>query len=325
MQTTEHLLQSILDELRRSHSSLGFCHPPKTRYIYANRQYQDCLWYFWDGNKNQHIPIEHNALSCSISSLEIEQKEFRGKPDPKVNLHVKADRRYAIQAGFDTQFARGLLYGLYSMPDLSGVVIIAAEAGDTEQVLFCRIYDQQGQSVFAQPPDLVDWDDVARSIQSRLNAPPAQSTAPPTPAPTEDLPEVDALTGQTRLIPDERSGIADSLGKMIKQMGAVETNIVLDQLNKWRADLGENAYAILHQRWKSRAKELNPEPIDRTNVIALIGAEMELLNLSKQNGSYLLQERYSKRTRSELTDAQLVDFLSFLKRERAKQLEGADS
>ncbi len=104
---TNQLLQAILEELRAAKQPLGFGHPPKARTIYANRQYLSCLWYFSNGAKNEPEPIECHALTGMIERLEIEQKEYKGKLDPKVNLHVRAERRYVIQAGLETQFARG--------------------------------------------------------------------------------------------------------------------------------------------------------------------------------------------------------------------------
>ena len=93
---TNQILQAILDELRASKQILGFGHPPKHRYIYANRQYPNCLWYFWNGAKNEHEPIEYHALKGIVERLEIEEKEFRGKPDLKVNLHIRADVRQKL-------------------------------------------------------------------------------------------------------------------------------------------------------------------------------------------------------------------------------------
>jgi hypothetical protein len=168
---TEELLQAILDELRSSRQPLGFGHPPKPRYIYANRQYSDCLWYFWNGAKNEHEPIAHTALTGTIEKLEIEEKEFRGKPDPKVNLHIRADRAYIIQAGFDTLFARGLLYTLSKLPTeaFRQPITIAVEPGETEQVLFCRIYNPTtGNSVYAPYPDEVDWPTVAQRAIDKI-------------------------------------------------------------------------------------------------------------------------------------------------------------
>lgn len=113
---TNQLLQAILDQLHAANQKLGFGHPPKPRYIYANRQYSDCLWYFWNGARNEHEPITYHALTGLIERLEIEEKQFRGRPDHKVNLHVLADRAYVLQAGYETQFARGLLYMLSKLP-----------------------------------------------------------------------------------------------------------------------------------------------------------------------------------------------------------------
>jgi hypothetical protein len=168
---TEELLQAILEELRadrRAPVTLGFGHPPKPRYIYANRQYSECLWYFWNGADNKHEPIAHHALTGTIEKLEIETKEFRGKADPKVNLTIRADRTYIIQAGFDTLFAKGLLFTLAKLPSevFRQPITIAVEPGETEQVLFCRIYNPStGNSVYAPYPDDVDWQAVtARAI-----------------------------------------------------------------------------------------------------------------------------------------------------------------
>ena len=168
------LLQAILEELKgqgRSEAAtpLGFGNPPRARYIYANRQYPDCLWYFWNGGKSIYEPIEHHALTGFIEKLEIEEKEFRGKADPKVNLHIRADRPYVIQSGIDTLFARGLLYTLAKLPveAFKKPITIAVEAGDTEQVLFCKIYNPiTGTAVYAPYPDDVDWTSVtARAIE----------------------------------------------------------------------------------------------------------------------------------------------------------------
>jgi hypothetical protein len=169
---TEELLQAILDELRASRTPLGFGHPPKARYIYANRQYSDCLWYFWNGGKNEHEPIAHHALTGVIEKLEIEEKEYRGKPDLKVNLHIRADRAYVIQAGFETLFAKGLLYTLSKLPQeaFTKPITIAVEPGETDQVLFCRIYNPTtGNSVYAPYPDDVDWQGVSDRAIAKIN------------------------------------------------------------------------------------------------------------------------------------------------------------
>lgn len=178
---TNELLQAILDELRSSKQDLGFGHPPRPRYIYANRQYSDCLWYFWNGAKSEHEPIEHHALTGVIEKLEIEEREFRGKPDYKVNLYMRADRAYIIQSGFETLFSRGLVYTLSKLPveAFRQPITVSVEPGDTEQVLFCRIYNPAtGQAVFAPYSEVVDWNAVAQRAIAKISEAHNRSAAP---------------------------------------------------------------------------------------------------------------------------------------------------
>jgi len=165
-------LQAILQELQASKQQLGFGHSPKPRYIYANRQYPDCLWYFWDGAKKEHEPILFQALTGIVEKLEIEQKEYKGKPEFKVNLHIKADRNYVIQSGLETLFAKGLVYTLSKLPvtSFNKPITIAVEPGDTEQVLFCRVYNPvTGLAVYAPYTEPVDWQNVIARATSKIN------------------------------------------------------------------------------------------------------------------------------------------------------------
>ena len=161
-------LQAILEELRALNQQLGFGHPPKVRYIYANRQHPGCLWYFWDGAKKEHEPILFHALSGMIEKLDTEEKEYKGKRDLKINLHIRADRNYVIQSGAETMFAKGLLYTLSKLPvaAFTQPVTITVEAGEDEQVVFCRIYNPATkQAVFAPYTEPVNWQEViARAI-----------------------------------------------------------------------------------------------------------------------------------------------------------------
>jgi hypothetical protein len=250
----ETLLTEILQELRKlTAPPLGFNHPPKPRYVYANRQYSDCLWYFWNGGKNEHEPIAIHALTGAIEKLEIESKEFRGKPDVKLNLHIWGDRPYVVQSGFDTLFAKGLLWSLDQLSNLAAqsVVTIAVEPGETEQVLFCRVYGPDGQAIYAPYPDTTDWVAIAASVQSKLGGHP-EKTEPKKVAPTPPTPPTPAfkanpLSGQGELIADESGGIADRLNRLIKQMGAQEVDAIGNTLAEWRERLGEAAYGLLYQ------------------------------------------------------------------------------
>jgi hypothetical protein len=261
MATPEELLQAILDELRSSKQPLGFGHPPKPRYIYANRQYSDSLWYFWNGAKNEHEPIEFHALTGIIEKIEIEEREFRGKPDHKINLFVRADRAYVIQSGCDTQFAKGLIYTLSKLPveAFRQPITISVEAGDTEQVLFCKIYNPAtGQAVFAPYDERVNWNAVTQKAISKI----AAAHGKP-----ESSPEVTArpISQPTPLAPPLPTG-----------------------------------------DWEEK-------PIDLSDVIAQIDTEIDRIGWTKKQGSNHLQQVYGKKTRAELIDYELLEFLGYLR------------
>ncbi|OUC16543.1 MAG: hypothetical protein B0A82_01360 [Alkalinema sp. CACIAM 70d] len=54
-------------------------------------------------------------------------------------------------------------------------------------------------------------------------------------------------------------------------------------------------------------------PMDLSDAIAQIGAEIDRIGWTKKQGSAYLQETYGKRTRAELTEAELFAFLKYLK------------
>ena len=170
----EELLAQILAQLKvqATPSIMGFCNPPMTRRIYANRQYPDCLWYFWNGGNSSHEPIEEHAITGIVDKIEIEDKEFRGKSGSKLNIYIKADRPYVIQAGMDTLFAKGLIFTLSKLPveAFRKPIMIAVEAGDTEQVLFAKVYNPAtGILVYAPYGDgAIDWPSIIQKAIDKV-------------------------------------------------------------------------------------------------------------------------------------------------------------
>jgi hypothetical protein len=166
-------LQTLLEELRASKQQLGFGHSPRPRYIYVNRQYPECLWYFWDGANNKPEPISFNALTGIIEKLETDEKEFKGKRSLKINLHIRAERNYVIESGSETMFSKGLLYAISKLPitAFKQAITIAVEPGEDEKVSFCRIYNPStGQSVYAPYTEPVDWQQVIARAAAKINA-----------------------------------------------------------------------------------------------------------------------------------------------------------
>jgi hypothetical protein len=68
---------------------------------------------------------------------------------------------------------------------------------------------------------------------------------------------------------------------------------------------------------KASAKVTKP-PMDLSDTIAQIGAEIDRIGWTKKQGSSYLQETYNKKTRVELTDEELFEFLDYLKSLPAK-------
>jgi hypothetical protein len=148
-------------------TALGFGPSPRPRTIYINRQYPECLWYFWNGAKSIHEPIEHGSITAYLTKIELTEKEFRGKPDTKIDLYLKADRAYKIQVGIDTLTAKSLLSALTKVEDFSQPITIAPEPGDTEQVVFAKVAID-GEIIFAPYADDANWPAILQALIDRL-------------------------------------------------------------------------------------------------------------------------------------------------------------
>jgi hypothetical protein len=163
-------------------TALGFGPSPRPRYIYLNRQYPDCLWYFWKGAENKHEPIAHESITGYLTKIEIESKDFRGKPDPKINLWMRCDRSYKIQVGLETLTAKSLLSSLTKVEDFSQPITIAPEPGDTDQVCFARVAIDGDEIIYAPYAEDADWPAILQTLIDRLGGqPPDRTTETPRP------------------------------------------------------------------------------------------------------------------------------------------------
>jgi hypothetical protein len=166
------LLQQVVDALKQQASvppaaprkyTLGFGESPRPKYIYCNRS-QGGLWYSLadDANRTPQ-PIPHPALTCLVDRLEFKQVERRGRETWKTHLHVRSDRPYILESGYDSNFSRSLISALAVMTalQLQQPITIEAQAADTEEVLFCRVY-VNNELVFAPWDEQTDWRKIAR-------------------------------------------------------------------------------------------------------------------------------------------------------------------
>jgi hypothetical protein len=116
---------------------LGFCEPPIRKKIFINQSSEldeNYLWYFWDGVKEQKIPILQGALTGKIVAIEIdESQEFKGQQIQKLHLSIDADRPYKIITGINTFTARSLvlnIFAAYGLGILGSPLTIALRKGE---------------------------------------------------------------------------------------------------------------------------------------------------------------------------------------------------
>jgi hypothetical protein len=111
------------------------------------------------------------ALTGYIEKIAIEEAEFRKKTALKLNIHIRSDRNYVIQCGLDTIAGQCLVHALAYIPqtDFSSPLTIAVEPGDTEQVLFARVYKGSTAYRFDRNED-IDWESLARFVVDRFTS-----------------------------------------------------------------------------------------------------------------------------------------------------------
>lgn len=112
-------------------------------------------WYLWDGEAKEERPIHKNAIKCYLKKLSLQDKEFKGKKQPKIVLTIEADKLYRIKSGIETWFTKTLLIRLIHMDadQLSyPVTIHVKKANESEPIIFCSLQDETGQYI-KRPPE----------------------------------------------------------------------------------------------------------------------------------------------------------------------------
>lgn len=76
-------------------------------------------------------------------------------------------------------------------------------------------------------------------------------------------------------------------------------------------ETGQNGKSAFHSRPVSKTETL-PQPIDLSDIIAQTSVELKRLGWSNAQGRNHLQQTYGKRSRQQLSDEELLEFLQYL-------------
>jgi hypothetical protein len=154
-----------------SEIKLGLCNPPEPIFLYVKNgelSGESFLWYQYNINNNQTIPVQQRGLTGYLQNLRLISKEFKDKDNMKLDIVVAADEVYIIRTGIETNFAKTFLLSASQVYDFSKPLIIAATPGE-ENVVFCRIYDAITKTRIRSEWDKnADWAGIISNIQSRL-------------------------------------------------------------------------------------------------------------------------------------------------------------
>jgi hypothetical protein len=163
---------------------LGLCNPSEPIYLYVKNgelSGESYLWYRYDINNNETIPVSQTGLTGYLSELRLTTKEFKGKDNVKLDIVVAADEVYIIRTGVETNFAKTFLLAASLVEDFSKPLVIAATPGE-ENVVFCRLYNAQTKTRFRREWDKdADWATIITSLQSRITGQTSQLKIPPHP------------------------------------------------------------------------------------------------------------------------------------------------
>lgn len=151
---------------------------PRPEYLYVSTDHSAAGWHRWNHVKNEPIVVEEPAVTGYVRKVERVEKEYGGKPTPKLQVTIAAPpRTYVIQSGLDTQFSHGVLSALARLAPshFDYPLSIEVQPGDTGKVVFGNVYNaQNGGRVWALEEDA---DESAEKLLERVQASLAQRTA----------------------------------------------------------------------------------------------------------------------------------------------------
>lgn len=150
--------------------------PEKVTYIFVGEAEGDegpSAWYTWNHDSGSAIPISEDALRGKLTGLVVSTKEYKGKQNYKLNIHIDADHHYVIRAGANTVFSRGVLLALQKLAqdDVNMVteqpITIAVKQGEGKAI-FGSVFDATNQKVMAKWDGEVQLLPIVNTLQAKL-------------------------------------------------------------------------------------------------------------------------------------------------------------
>lgn len=305
------LLGLILDELRASKVSLGFQESVLTPVYLNSVKSPGHVWYrIVDG---EQIPIKDQAFTGYLTRIERVTETRREKDSEKLHLWMegKAGALYRFECGWGRQTFKSLISAIASLsPDeIKQPITLYPYVGKDPSVLFVKLYLNR-KAVFSPYGDDTDWDALWSAATQNLGSA-SDSIGPvepetkvkPTPSPMTVVPGVSG------------SGVIDQVKLNLSHCNTIDDLVALAF---WLHDSQEGeslrevpeSYGWVLEKIKERANMASCSIVD---VLAGTDVEMRRLGWTAQQGRDYLFRAYRKRSRQELHQGQLIDFLAFLK------------
>jgi hypothetical protein len=197
--------------------NFGLCNPPEPIYLYVRAAGEDSassLWYKFNIDTQQSIPIAERGLCGKLQELRLTNKEYKGKTNVKLDIVVQADELYIIRTGIETNFAKTFLLAI-SSANICNPLIIAVAPGE-KNVVFARIYDATTkQRIKADWDKNADWTGIITSVQALLGQP--GETQPRQPQNREITPHLNSANLPPLSI--DRNMLIDETTSLMKRKG----------------------------------------------------------------------------------------------------------
>jgi hypothetical protein len=160
-------------------ANLGFGMTLRPKRVFIGKE-SGCLWYFWDGEKQQPLVINESSLTGYLRKIEKIELTSEYGVSEKLIIAIDADNTYQIQVGFSTWFSKTFLLSIDALDDtqLRSLLTIEPSSNSNSKVVFCNILDWKANKIYPKHEwqrdkkghliDDIDWDDLVARISARL-------------------------------------------------------------------------------------------------------------------------------------------------------------